>query len=342
MGYIRDRLRTRRGRRVALVIVVLLGIWMISRCSSHDTITPPQLVYLPKGNIDTTLSALQDQGIDLTRTDLEVAGAIHTIAPGWVRFASEHPLTRTAFIQRLYRAKREPTRRVVMYSGDTIQLFAQRLAAQTHLDKGKLLNAYYHYSPYSDGGILAGYYRVPYRTDPRATMYALTYQTNIRFRSLTKTHGLTYDPKTFRRYLIIASIIQKETWHADEMPRIASVIHNRLKRGMKLQLDATLNYGPYAHTPVTPERIRTDTSRFNTYRHTGLPPEPIGSISEAALRAALRPAKTRYLYFVRNIMGRHDFAANYATHLANIARIKVDKARLRRIANPQMGQMTRF
>ncbi len=330
MGYLRDRLRTQRGRRIALGLVVVLGIWMVTRCSSHDTITPPALVFLPKGDTDTILSALQDQGIDLTQTDLEISGAARTIPSGWVRFNPHLELKRKAFVQYLYRAKREPTRRVVMYSGDTIQLFAQKLASQTLLSEGKLLNAYYRPSPYSDGGILAGHYAVPYRTDPDATMYALTYHSRARFQALAKTYGLTYDPKTFKPYLIIASIIQKETWRADEMPRIASVITNRLKRGMKLQLDATLNYGPYAHTPVTPERIRTDASRFNTYRHTGLPPEPIGSISESALRAALHPAKTPYLFFVRNIMGAHDFASDYATHRANITRIKFEKARLRR------------
>jgi len=95
---------------------------------------------------------------------------------------------------------------------------------------------------------------------------------------------------------------------------------------MKLQLDATLNYGPYAHTPVTPERIRSDASRYNTYRHSGLPPEPISSVTVAALRAAFHPVKTHYLFFVRNTQGTHDFSITYTEHLATIQRIKAEKA----------------
>lgn len=246
--------------------------------------------------------------------------------PGWVRFNPHLSIDPRSFWDHLVKSKREPTRRVVMYSGDTIQHFAQLLASQTLLPKGKLLNAYYDLSPYSDGGILAGYYDIPYKTTPEATMFHLTYLSRKHFEQLSRRHHIPYDPKTFKRILIIASIIQKETWHSEEMPHIASVITNRLKRDMRLQLDATLNYGPYAHTPVTPERIRSDASRYNTYRHKGLPPEPISSVTPAALEAAFAPAKTKDLFFVRNTAGTHDFTMTYTDHLANIQRIKAEKA----------------
>ncbi len=209
-----------------------------------------------------------------------------------------------------------------MYSGDTIHLFTEHLSEQTRLPKGKLLNAYYRFSPYSDGGILAGYYQVPYRTTPEATMFYLVYRSEKAFRDIAASHRIPYRQKTFKNYLTVASIIQKETYHADEMPRIASVIYNRLQKGQKLQLDATLNYGPYAHTPVTPKRIRTDASRFNTYRYAGLPPEPIGSVSRSALDAAMAPAPTPYFYFVRNPKGWHDFSKTYAEHLKKIQKYK--------------------
>jgi len=61
------------------------------------------------------------------------------------------------------------------------------------------------------------------------------------------------------------------------MPKISSVIYNRLKRGMPLQMDGTLNYGLYSHVRVTPERIREDRSPFNTYLNRGIPPYPVSS-----------------------------------------------------------------
>lgn len=324
MGYLRDRLRTRRGRRIALGIGVVVFVWLIARCSS-DAFKPPALVYLPAGTLTEQINALRAQKIPLDAQEALAALEDRPLPSGWIRFNPYLSLEPEAFIKRLRDPAREPTRRVVMYSGDTIQLFAEKLASQTLLSEGKLLNAYYRYSPYSDGGILAGYYDVPYRTIPTATMFYLTYLSKRRFRQLCDRHMISYDPATFKRTLILASIIQKETWHTEEMPRIASVITNRLKRGMKLQLDATLNYGPYAHTPVTPERIRTDVSRYNTYRHTGLPPEPIGSVTEAALDAAIAPAHTPYLFFVRNTKGTHDFATTYTQHIANIQRIKRER-----------------
>jgi UPF0755 protein len=320
MGYIRERLQTRRGRHIAVVtVLILLILWVVTRYTHQSD--EPKLIYIPEGTPKVQYHALKTQQLILDPADLTTP-----LPPGWVRLKMQSDLPQHgALITALWAAPREKTRRVVMYSGDTIHLFTQKLADQTRLDKDHLLNAYYRFSPYSDGGILAGYYQVPFRTAPDVTLYALVARSEAIFRTIAAAHHIPYDPKTFKHYLTVASIIQKETWHTDEMPRIASVIYNRLKKGMKLQLDATLNYGPYAHTPVTPERIRTDASHFNTYRYSGLPPEPIGSVSRAALEAAMAPARTDYLYFVRNPKGWHDFSRTYSEHLKKIQRYKEQK-----------------
>lgn len=99
------------------------------------------------------------------------------------------------------------------------------------------------------------------------------------------------------------------------MPKIASVIYNRLKKGMKLQMDGTLNYGIYSHVKVTPQRIRQDNSSYNTYKFTGLPKEAVCNVSLAAIRAAIFPLKTDYLYFVRDKnTGVHIFSTNIDDH----------------------------
>jgi UPF0755 protein len=106
------------------------------------------------------------------------------------------------------------------------------------------------------------------------------------------------------------------------MPYISSVIHNRLKKGMKLQMDPTLNYGKYSRIVVTPERIRNDNSRFNTYKHKGLPPYPLCAVSMDALKAAVLPRESDYLFFMLNEKGRHSFSATYDQHLVNIKAFK--------------------
>ena len=143
----------------------------------------------------------------------------------------------------------------------------------------------------------------------------------------------SYKVHIWNRILTIASIIQKETQDPKEMPLISSVIHNRLKKGMKLQLDATLNYGKYSHQIVTPERIQRDKSHYNTYRHKGLPPHPIGSATKEAILAALNPAQTEYLYFMLADKGTHNFAITYPEHLAHIRWYKAQKEKKNRETN---------
>ncbi len=101
---------------------------------------------------------------------------------------------------------------------------------------------------------------------------------------------------------------------------MSSVVHNRLKKGMKLQMDGTLNYGQYSHVKVTPDRIKEDRTTYNTYLYGGIPPAPVCNVSVDAIRAAIFPAETNNLYFMKSKKGTHDFSSNYSTHLTNIKR----------------------
>jgi UPF0755 protein len=111
------------------------------------------------------------------------------------------------------------------------------------------------------------------------------------------------------------------------MPIVSSVIHNRLKSGMKLQMDGTLNYGEYSNVKITAQRIKEDESSYNTYKVNGLPKDPVCAVSLDAIKAAIFPVKSDYLYFVRdNSNGLHKFSKNYIAHVNNInANIGVEK-----------------
>ena len=101
--------------------------------------------------------------------------------------------------------------------------------------------------------------------------------------------------------LTIASLIEAEAKVDEDRPLIASVIYNRLREDMPLQIDATVLYarGDPDEADDHRRRPRAIDSPYNTYAHDGLPPTPIGSVSDASLQAALRPAQTDYLYYVR-------------------------------------------
>ncbi|HJV03690.1 MAG TPA: endolytic transglycosylase MltG [Actinomycetota bacterium] len=112
--------------------------------------------------------------------------------------------------------------------------------------------------------------------------------------------------------VIVASMIEREAGIDADRPKISAVIHNRLDRGMPLQIDATIQYAlPEDNRLLTVEDYEYP-SPYNTYLHTDLPPTPIGSPGLASLRAALQPADADYLYFVViDDSGRHAFAETY-------------------------------
>jgi UPF0755 protein len=117
--------------------------------------------------------------------------------------------------------------------------------------------------------------------------------------------------------VIVASLIEREARVPEDRAKISAVIHNRLREGMPLQIDATVQYAlPEGNRELTFEDYEFE-SPYNTYLHPGLPPTPIASPGLASLEAALNPADAGYLYFVVTDpeTGRHAFAETYQEFL---------------------------
>jgi UPF0755 protein len=121
----------------------------------------------------------------------------------------------------------------------------------------------------------------------------------------------------FYQVLIMASLLEKEAQHAEELPVIASVFYNRLSIGMRLASDPTVIYAMGLSTkPQVTYRDLKVKSEYNTYQNTGLPPTPIASPGEKAFFAALNPEETSFLFFVADGKGGHYFTHSYKDHLA--------------------------
>jgi peptidoglycan lytic transglycosylase G len=131
-----------------------------------------------------------------------------------------------------------------------------------------------------------------------------------------------------RRHDIItlASIVEKEARLAPERPVIAAVYLNRLRAGMRLQADPTVQYAHGVHIPRLMYKHLQIESPYNTYKYAGLPPGPIASPGRASIVAALNPAAVPYRYFVAHLDGHHEFHVDYASHSRAVAAVRRERS----------------
>lgn len=130
-------------------------------------------------------------------------------------------------------------------------------------------------------------------------------------------------PLGLKETVILASLVEREAQVASERALIAGVYINRLKKGMKLECDATVQFALGKQKDVLLYSDLEIASPYNTYRYEGLPPGPICSPGAASLEAALNPEKSEYLFYVRNDIkddGSHVFGRDFDEHERNIAR----------------------
>ncbi|RSL16955.1 UPF0755 protein [Edaphobacter aggregans] len=139
-----------------------------------------------------------------------------------------------------------------------------------------------------------------------------------RFRQVSIQLGLTGD--VFHT-VTMASLVEKEVRQDPERPLVAGVFVNRLAKGMPLATDPTVIYAALLENRWRGTIYASDLqspSPYNTYKHTGLPPGPIANPGVAALKAAIAPAQTDYLYFVSDAAGHSRFSADLKEHAEQV------------------------
>lgn len=226
---------------------------------------------------------------------------------------------------------------VTIPEGFTAQQIAARFAKQAGVSEDEMLSLAtggadlfadrHGYLTGARGGSLQGYlfpdtYTIKKGTKPEAIIEMMLDRFDEQIAkvdlSYAKKHGFDLD-----EVLTIASILDREVKVDKEYELVSSVIYNRIRIGMKLQMCSTVVYGLRdGHTKLTTEDL-TNGHPYNTYCIVGLPPGPMGSPGLRAIRAAAKPADTKYIYFVLTGKdGSQTFASNYADFLKAKAKYK--------------------
>ena len=169
-------------------------------------------------------------------------------------------------------------------------------------------------APTLEGYLFPDTYRLSRHTTPERLCRLMTSKFRETWQGLHATSGV-------HETVTLASLVEKEGKLAEERPRIAAVFANRLRIGMKLDCDPTTIYAALLTGRYRGTIYRSDLDRnhpYNTYSHAGLPPGPIANPGRASLQAALQPAESEALYFVRkpDDSGAHEFSNNIAAHEA--------------------------
>ncbi len=298
------------------IFEILLIISLSFMFYLNQPIVSQKVVYIPAGSINKIISHLSNDGYQLCKLDSLTLRLIGSPQSGWIEIG-QSKLTRGDFLYKLTKAK-AALQDITLIPGETTYVFFEQLAKDLHLDKNILQKEFNRYAPVKEGAFVPNTYKIPLAITEKVLIKLLLQRSKNQMKHFSYKLFGNYNEKKWFHFVALASVIQKESANEDEMPLVSSVIYNRVKKGMRLQMDGTLNYAKYSHIKVTPKRIREDRSIYNTYIRKGVPPVPVCNVSFEAIKAAVFPAQTNYLYFMKSKRGDHDFTCNYSTHLANI------------------------
>jgi UPF0755 protein len=172
-----------------------------------------------------------------------------------------------------------------------------------------------------EGYLFPETYHFSRKATPEKVVKAMVIEFKARFAGLIETRPIP-NGWSASQIVTLASLIEKEVKSPRERSLVASVLVNRLKRGVPLACDPTIIYALKLAGRFDGNLRKADLgmrSPYNTYIHAGLPPGPIANPGEESLKAALEPARTDFLYYVSRNDGTHQFSKDLRSHLAAVA-----------------------
>jgi len=330
---VRTKVRRAAGALVAVALAAGLAAWWVRGVLFVDRTLPAHdtIVVVPNGATGRDVAALlAERGVVASSLAFDVLarlrGERNAMKAGEYRFAAHRTLAEV--LGQVVAGGGQVARWITIPEGFTAREIARRLGAAGVGDAARFEDFFLHepldLGPAGKTANLEGYlfpdtYLVPLDATPAQVAALMT----ARFReelppgaaALARGLGLTVP-----QVVTVASLVEREAQADDERALMAGVYYNRLRRGMPLQVDATIEYTFPRHKDVITYADLARSSPYNTYRRTGLPPTPIANPGRPSLLAAFHPQASGYLYYVYKGNGHHAFSRTLAEHNANVAR----------------------
>ena len=303
---------------LAIVIGGLSSVWGWLVYLDRSLPVSNTQVIIPRGStLSDIASLLESRGVIRNAFVFRVLARAHhadeEVRAGAYAFAPHE--TESEILDQLRSGGAQIATWVTIPEGFTAAQIAQRLQA----DGVGRANDFDRAFRGHEGYLFPSTYLVPLAATPAAVTHMLTDQfaKELPPDAAVRAHALHV---SVPQAVTVASLVEREAQIESDRPLIAGVIYNRLRLGMPLQVDATIEYALPQHKSVLSLRDLQVDSPYNTYEHTGLPPTPIANPGLPSLLAALHPAKTDDLYYVYCGNGHHVFAKTLAEHQANVER----------------------
>ncbi|BDQ01768.1 endolytic transglycosylase MltG [Ignavibacterium sp.] len=310
------------------ITLVLSGYYLLYSPNNYHLDEPLVFEIKSGESFQSVTDRLSSLGIVPNKTVFRIAAFIYGAETKIkaARFRIENGLSYLDLLDLLIYGPADYLRSIRVNDGQTIKWLAGKVRRDLRMDS----TAFYQKAhdkefisslglnvPSLEGYLFSKSYQIYERSDPEEVL-KIFYEALKQFWTDTLQQRADSIKLSMHQVLTLASIIKGETNEIDEMPRISGVYHNRLRKGMKLQADPTVQYlMKNGWKRLTYQDLTID-SPYNTYRYFGLPPAPINNPGANAIMAALYPEKHDYFFFVADGKGRHKFAKNYSEHLRNV------------------------
>jgi UPF0755 protein len=307
---------------ICLAVIAGAGLWFKTQLDGNTAGKAENMIFTSSRGLSSVLNEFESKGIIKSAFAAKVlsvlSGTKRTINPGVYR------VSQGMSAQDALTSLRNPIKQLVRIPEERwISRVAKLLEEKKVAKADEYIVLSKHPEKFSDSGIpffndsLEGFlYPDTYNFAPDIGADYVIKRQLMNFEKRTAGLGLTKE--NMRRTIIIASLLELEASDYKEKQMIAGVIENRLMHGMRLQIDATINYAIQEWRPLVYKDYTNVKSPYNTYLAKGLPPGPICSPTAKSIEAALHPIKHKFVYYITMPDKVTRFSATYPEHLVNV------------------------